>query len=80
MSEETIEYRVKRAIACQIGGDANEIVSTENLEDEYQIDSLDRVELVMELEDEFEIEIPDEPAETWKTPQDIIDYITARVA
>lgn len=42
------------------------------------MDSLDQVELVMELEDEFEIEIPDKSANNWKTAQDVIDYITNR--
>lgn len=75
---QTIEQRVKRAIAVQLGISSDTIGNNDNLADAHGLDSMDQVELTMELEDEFEIEIPDETAENWKTTQNVIDYITSR--
>lgn len=75
---ETIEQRVKRAIAVQLGIASDDIGNSDNLADKHGVDSIDEVELMMEIEDEFEIVIPDEAGEDWKTAQDVIDYITKR--
>jgi len=46
--------------------------------DDMGFDSLDMVELLMEVEDEFDIDIPDEQAELWKSPTDVISYLKSR--
>ncbi len=53
----------------------NEVLLTHTIEGDLQLDSLDRVELILELEDELEVEIPDGAYEEWETVQDIVDYI-----
>lgn len=75
----TIEQRVKNAIAVQLSTSSDGIGNSDDLADRFGMDSLDQVELVMELEDEFDIEIPDHDAESWKTAQNVIDYIKPRV-
>ncbi len=58
-------------------GDAGEITETTSLMDDLEADSLDAVEIVMSIEDEFGIEIPDEDAESFKNVGDIVNYIEA---
>lgn len=72
----TIEQRVKRIVAEQLEVDENEIKNTSSFVDDLKADSLDTVELVMALEEEFNAEIPDEDAEKIATVQDAIDFIT----
>ncbi len=72
----TIEEQVKNLIVEQLGVSLNEVVSTASFVDDLGADSLDLVELVMMLEEEFGGEIPDEDAEKIQTVQDAIDYIT----
>ena len=75
---ENIEQRVKKIVAEQLGVAEGEIKSESSFVDDLGADSLDTVELVMALEEEFETEIPDEEAEKIKTVQNAIDYITAK--
>lgn len=72
----SIEQRVKKIIVEQLEVKEEEVVSTASFIDDLRADSLDTVELVMALEEEFETEIPDEDAEKIMTVQDAIDYIT----
>jgi acyl carrier protein len=74
---ETIEQRVKKIVAEQLGVNDAEIKNESSFIDDLGADSLDTVELVMALEDEFETEIPDEQAEKITTVQQAIDYVTA---
>ena len=71
-----VEQRVREIVAEQLERDVNEVVSTASLIDDLGADSLDVVELVMKMEEEFGIEIPDEEAEKIKTVNDVIQYIT----
>ena len=72
----TIEQKVKNIIADQLGVGEDEIKSTSSFIEDLGADSLDIVELVMAMEEEFEVEIPDEEAENIKTVQDAVNYIT----
>ena len=71
---ENIEQRVKKIIAEQLGVNEAEIKTESSFVDDLGADSLDTVELVMALEEEFETEIPDEDAEKITTVQHAIDY------
>ena len=75
----TIEERVKKIVAEQLGVKEEEVVNTASFVEDLGADSLDTVELVMALEDEFEMEIPDEQAEKITTVKQAIDYATAHV-
>ncbi|MFA6037041.1 MAG: acyl carrier protein [Legionellales bacterium] len=72
----SIEQRVKKIIVEQLEVKEEEVVPAASFIDDLRADSLDTVELVMALEEEFETEIPDEDAEKIMTVQDAIDYIT----
>ena len=72
----TIEQKVKGIIAENLGVAEEEIKLTSSFIEDLGADSLDIVELVMQMEEEFEVEIPDEEAENIKTVQNAIDYIT----
>jgi len=71
-----VEQRVREIVAEQLERDVKEVVNTASLIDDLGADSLDVVELVMKMEEEFGIEIPDEEAEKIKTVNDVIQYIT----
>jgi acyl carrier protein len=71
-----IAKRVKEIVAEQLGVEESQVVTEASFMDDLGADSLDTVELVMALEDEFGIEIPDEDAEKIQTVNDAIEYIT----
>lgn len=70
-----IAKRVKEIVAEQLGVEASLVVPEASFMDDLGADSLDTVELVMALEEEFDIEIPDEDAEKIQTVNDAIEYI-----
>jgi len=74
---ENVDQRVKKIVAEQLGVNESEIKNESRFVDDLGADSLDTVELVMALEEEFETEIPDEEAEKITTVQQAIDYIVA---
>lgn len=71
---DNVEQRVKKIVAEQLGVNESEIKNESSFVDDLGADSLDTVELVMALEEEFETEIPDEEAEKITTVQLAIDY------
>lgn len=74
---ENIEARVKKIVAEQLGVNEAEVKNESSFVDDLGADSLDTVELVMALEEEFGCEIPDEEAEKITTVQQAIDYVTS---
>ncbi|MFI0399184.1 MAG: acyl carrier protein [Thiolinea sp.] len=76
----SIEARVKAIVVEQLGVDESEVTNTSSFIEDLGADSLDTVELVMALEEEFGTEIPDEEAEKITTVQAAIDYINAHQA
>jgi acyl carrier protein len=70
-----VEPKIKAIIAEQLGVKQDEVTPTASFVDDLGADSLDTVELIMALEEEFNIEIPDEDAEKMKTVGDVIKYI-----
>ena len=74
-----IEAKVKDIIINELGVEAEKVTASASFVEDLGADSLDTVELVMALEDEFEMEIPDEQAEKITTVQQAIDYATAHV-
>jgi acyl carrier protein len=77
-SKEQIIEKVKELIADNLGTDTDEITLQAAFIDDLGADSLDIVELVMAMEKEFDIEIPDEDAEHIGTVQDAVNYIASR--
>ncbi len=75
----TIEERVKKIVAEQLDVKEEEVTNNASFIEDLGADSLDNVELVMALEEEFELEIPDEQAEKITTVQDAVDYISANI-
>lgn len=75
MTEQEIETKVIDIVAQQMGQDKAKITRQMSFQDDLNADSLDQVELVMELEEAFETDIPDEQAEKIKTVGDAIEFI-----
>jgi acyl carrier protein len=73
-----IEKNVLRVISDQSGFEVEELTGDQTRRD-LNFDSLDDIELIMELEEQFDIEIPDAHAEKLKTVRDVIDYVTAEI-
>jgi len=71
----SVEEKVKEIIVDQLGVDEKQVIPKASFIDDLGADSLDTVELVMALEEEFEIEIPDEEAEKIASVENAIDYI-----
>ena len=71
----SVEERVKEIIVEQLGVDTNQVTDGAKFVDDLGADSLDTVELVMALEEEFSIEIPDEDAEKIVSVSDAVNYI-----
>ena len=76
----SIEERVKKIVVEQLGVKDDEVKNTASFVDDLGADSLDTVELVMALEEEFDCEIKDEEAEKITTIQEAIDFIKAKAA
>lgn len=74
-----IEQRVKKIVAEQLGANEADVNNASSFVDDLGADSLDTVELVMALEEEFDCEIPDEEAEKITTVQLAIDYINTNL-
>lgn len=74
----TIETRVKNLIVDQLAVDAEKVTLTASFIDDLGADSLDIVELVMAMEKEFDLNIPDEDAEKMKTVGDVVKYVTSK--
>jgi len=72
--------RVRSLVADQLGLDISEVISGASILDDLGADSLDVVELVMSLEDAFDIEVPDEVVEDMRTIGDIEQYVVAQVS
>jgi acyl carrier protein len=75
MTTGNVEQKIRGIIAEQLGVAEDEIKSTSSFIEDLGADSLDIVELVMAMEEEFEVEIPDEEAENIKTVQDAINFV-----
>ena len=76
----TVEERVKKIVVEQLGVKEEEVSMESSFVDDLGADSLDTVELVMALEEEFETEIPDEDAEKITTVQQATDYINQHLS
>lgn len=76
---ENIEQRVKKIVADQLGVPETDVKNESSFVNDLGADSLDTVELVMALEEEFECEIPDEEAEKITSVQQAIDYVSANL-
>ena len=74
-----VEERVKKIVVEQLGVKEEEVTIEASFVDDLGADSLDTVELVMALEEEFKTEIPDEEAENITTVQQAVDYINANM-
>ena len=75
----SIDERVKKIVVEQLGVKEEEVTMKASFVEDLGADSLDTVELVMALEEEFECEIPDEQAEKITTVQQAVDYVNAHV-
>ena len=75
-----IANRVKEIIVDKLGVDENEVKPEAGFTTDLGADSLDTVELIMEFEKEFDLEIPDEDAQNIKTVKDAVDYIESHKA
>lgn len=72
--------KVRSIVAGQLGVDEQEVRSEASILDDLGADSLDVVELVMALEEEFDIEVPDEDVEAMRTVKDVETYVAGRMA
>ena len=73
----SVEERVRKIVVEQLGVTEDEVTTEASFVDDLGADSLDTVELVMALEEEFETEIPDEDAEKITTVKQAVDYVNA---
>jgi acyl carrier protein len=80
MSQTEIFEKVKKIVSDQLSVDIETIKPGSSFANDLGADSLDTVELVMALEEEFDVEIPDEAAEKIATVQDAVDFINGKVA
>ena len=74
-----VAERVNKIIVEKLGVDASEVTPEASFTNDLGADSLDTVELIMEFEEEFDISIPDEKAETILTVKDAIEYLNSQV-
>ena len=80
MTTAPIEERVRKIVVEQLGVKEEEVTSESSFVDDLGADSLDTVELVMALEEEFDTEIPDEEAEKITTVKQAVDFINKQIA
>lgn len=80
MNDNDIEQRVKKIVVEQLSVKEEEVTNEASFVDDLGADSLDTVELVMALEEEFKTEIPDEEAEKITTVQQAIDYVRSHTS
>jgi acyl carrier protein len=80
VSNPEVEAKVKKIIEEKLSVNADQITNDARFAEDLKADSLDTVELVMALEDEFGLDIPDEDAEKIKTVQNAIEYISGKMA
>ena len=71
----TVFERVRKIIVDQLGVEEDQVVPSASFVDDLNADSLDLVELIMELEEQFGMEIPDEEAEKITTVEEAVDYV-----
>jgi acyl carrier protein len=76
MSDKSIEERVKEIIVDQLGVSADQVTLEAKFVEDLGADSLDTVELVMALEEEFDVEVPDDEAEKLQAVKDVVGFIT----
>ena len=79
MASPEMEARLKKIVAEQLGVDESKIVPSARFTDDLNADSLDLVEMIMSLEEEFGVEIPDEDAEKIQTVNDAMTYIESHM-
>lgn len=72
--------KIRQIIADKLGTTADKVTPEIKVGGELQDDSLDHIGIVIDLEDEFYLEIPDEDAEAWKTVADVIAYVDGKAA
>jgi acyl carrier protein len=77
---DSLKEQIRGLVSEQLGVDAAELSSESNILEDLGADSLDVVELVMAIEEAFDIEVPDEDAETMRTLGDVERYVSGRVA
>ena len=75
----SLEEKVKNLVVTQLGVDASKVTNDSSFIDDLGADSLDTVELVMAFEEEFDLEIPDEDAQSMRTISDVIAYLQDKV-
>ena len=75
MAAPELETRLKKIVAEQLGVDESKIIPSARFSDDLNADSLDLVDLIMSLEEEFNVKISDEDAEKIRTVQDAMDYL-----
>ncbi len=80
MTAAEVEQKVKQIIVEQLGVDEGQVDMTASFVDDLGADSLDIVELVMQFEEAFDLDIPDEDAEKITTVKDAVDYIQNKTA
>jgi acyl carrier protein len=80
MDAMALSARIREIVAGQLGVDADQVVAEARILDDLGADSLDVVELVMALEEEFAIQVPDEAVEAIRTVGDVESYVVARLS
>ena len=80
MSEKSIEEKVKDIIVEQLGVNPEQVTQTASFIEDLGADSLDTVELVMAIEQEFSVDVPDDAAEKLRTVGDVVKYIEGKLA